>query len=499
MDFQPSRTRAEGYRLVAGYLGIAAMLAGAILLLPLIFLIAFPEELPYAACFIGPGAASIIIGYLLSFFIKGKNRAKPRRNQDSLIVVCTWIIAILVSAMPFMLTGRYDFAQAVFETTSGYTTTGLSIVDVEKCPNIFLAFRSIMHFSGGIGFMLVMASVFSDRNGMRLYAKDDRPEKQIPYLLMSLRSIAAIYSGYIAMGFILYMVAGMGWFDALNHAIAAVMTGGFSTRAQSIGYYDSYPIELITMVLMLLGATNFLVHLLIFKGRLSGWAHHCETKLSTILIVLAAPAVGISLLGALAVGLPEAARIALFQTISALTTTGLRTTPDFTLWPSASLFIIILLMLAGGGAGSTAGGIKQARLVILFKSLWWELRHKFDPKRILKSPVVCHYSAKDDVIEEDTSQTGLFVFLYLAIFAVGTLAYCFFGYSVRDSAFEFASALGTVGLSSGITRFGAPSGVLWIGISGMFLGRMEIYFVLLGFAKLAKDAADALRGRYNGG
>ena len=498
MDFYSSRTRAEGYRLVAGYLGVAAMLVGTILFLPLLFLIAFPEEISYAAYFIGPGAASVIIGYLLSLFIRGKNRARLRRNQDSLIVVSTWIIAVLVSAIPFMLTGRYDFTQAVFETISGYTTTGLSIVDVENCPKIFLSFRSIMHFSGGIGFMLVMASVFSDRNGIRLGNMDDRPDRQIPYLLKSLRTIAAIYSGYVISGAILYMVAGMGWFDALNHSIAAVTTGGFSTKAQSIGFYDSFFVEIITIVLMLLGATNFLVHLLIFRGKISGWARHCETKLSSILIILATPVVGFFLLGTIAQSLPQAARLALFQTVSALTTTGLRTTSDFSLWPSSSLLILLLLMLTGGGAGSTAGGIKQARVVILIKSLWWEMRHKFDPKRILRDPVIRHYGAEDDVIDEDKCQTGLFVVLYLAIFMMGTLAYCFIGYSVQDSAFEFASALGTVGLSAGITRFGAPSGVLWIGSMGMFLGRMEIYFVLLSFAKVAKDAADALRGRYNG-
>lgn len=498
MDFYSSQTKVDGYRLTIGYLGVAAMLTGTILLLPLVFLIAFPEEIPYAGFFIGPGAASITIGYLLSLFVKGKNRARLRYNQDSLIVVSTWIIAILFSAIPFMLTGRYNFAQAVFEATSGYTTTGLSIVDVENCPNIFLAFRSIMHFSGGIGFMLVMATVFTDRNGMRLDNTADRSGRQIPYLLTSLRIIMAIYSGYIVSGAILYMIAGMGWFDALNHSIAAVTTGGFSTRAQSIGFYDSFLVEIITIVLMLLGATNFLVHLLIFKGRITGWARHCETKLSSILIILATPAVGLFLVGTVAQSLPDAARLALFQAVSALTTTGLHTASDFSLWPSSSLLILLLLMLTGGGAGSTAGGIKQARIVILLKSLWWEMRHRFNPKRILKAPVIRHYGAEDDVIDEDTCQTGLFILLYLAIFAVGTLAYSFFGYSLRDSAFEFASALGTVGFTSGISRFGAPAGVLWIGTLGMLLGRMEIYFVILSFAKVAKDSMDVLRGRYNG-
>ena len=498
MKFYAARTKAEGYRLIAGYLGVVAMLAGTIVLLPLAFLIAFPEEISHADDFIAPGAASIMAGYLLSLFIRGKNRGKLNGNQEALIVISTWMIAILASAAPFVLSGRWNFPQAVFEATSGYTTTGLSIVDVEECPRLFLAFRSIMHLFGGLGFMLVMASVFTDRNGMRLHTDGDRGDRLIQNLLKSARTITAIYSGYIASGTLLYIAAGMGWFDALNHAIAAVTTGGFSTRSLSIGYYDSLPIEIITIVLMLLGATNFLVHLLILKGKFSGWIRHCETRLSLILIASATPIVGVFLMGGVAGNLSQAARLSLFQTVSALTTTGLRTASDFSAWPSSSIFILLLLMVTGGGAGSTAGGIKQARVVILLKALGREQRRKFNPRRIFRESEMCNFGAREAIMEEDSRQTGLFVLLYLAIVALGTLGYSFYGYSLQDSVFEFASALGTVGLSSGITKAGAPPGVLWIGTAGMFLGRMEIYFVFLGFAKLARDATDLLRGRYHG-
>lgn len=495
MNFQSSKTQAEGYRLVAGYLGIVAMMVGCIVLLPLVFLLPYPEEMPYAVDFIAPGAASITIGYLLSFLIKGRVRGRLHKHQDSVIVVATWIIAILVSAVPFMLTGRYNFTQAVFETTSGFSTTGLSVVDVGSCPRIFLAFRSIMLFFGGVGLVLVMTSVLSDRYGMRLYTAEGHNDRLIPNLLKSARTILAIYSGYIASGTLLYIIFGMGWFDALNHSIAALSTGGFSTRAESIGYFKSFPIEVVTIALMILGSTNFLVHLLIMKGKLSGWLRHAETKLFLVLIALTAPVVCASLVGGVSATLPQAARVALFQTVSALTTTGFQTTPSFASWPSSAVFILIVLMLIGGGAGSTAGGIKQTRVAIILKSILWDLRSKFNHKRIIRADTIHHFGVKDIVSDEDKFQAGLFVLVYLALFALGTLAFSLFGYSIQDSAFEFASALGTVGLSVGVTGANAPAGVLWIGTVGMFLGRLEIYVVFMGFARIAVDAANALRGR----
>jgi len=303
MNFQSSRTSTKGYRLVAGYLGIAAMLAGFIVLLPLVFLIAYPGEMPYAADFIAPGVASIIIGYLLSFLIKGKARGHLREHEDSMVIVAAWVIAILVSALPFMLTGRYDFAHAVFEATSGFSATGLSVVDVEHCPRVFLAFRSIMLLFGGIGIVLVMTSILSDRYGMRLYTAEGHGDRMLPNLLKSARTIIALYSGYIVAGTLLYIVFGMNWFDALNHSIAAVATGGFSTRARSIGFYNSFPMELVTMALMVLGSTSFLVHRLLVKGKFDAWMRHGETKFPLVLIALTSPLIGVLLLGGIATSL----------------------------------------------------------------------------------------------------------------------------------------------------------------------------------------------------
>ena len=210
-----------------------------------------------------------------------KQGAKPAailgfRNQGAVIVVTCWILAIMICALPFLLSGNYTFTQAVFETTSAWSTTGLSVVDVEHTSHLFLMHRSTILFFGGIGLVLVMLSVLSDTYGMRLYAAEGHNDHLLPNLLKSARIILTMYLCYILSGVALYCLFGMPLFDALIHSIGALSTGGFSSHAQSIGYYDNIWIEMITIVLMLLGNINFLAHLFLIRGKLRNFFQYCE-------------------------------------------------------------------------------------------------------------------------------------------------------------------------------------------------------------------------------
>ena len=258
--------KVEGFPLIMGYIGMITIFIGIICLIPLLTLLFYPEEMSQAKYFILPGVTSILIGYFLYFFVRGKKRGRLKKNQDAIIILFTWAIAIFVCAVPFVLTGNYNFHQAIFETTSGFSTTGLSVVDVTKCSHIFFIHRSTMLFVGGVGLVLIMTSAMSDSHGMRLYNAEGHSDKLVPNLMTSARFIVLIYSGYILAGILLYVWFGMPLFDAINHSIASVSTGGFSTKAESIGYYNSLPIEIITIVLMILGTTNFFVHLLLLRG-----------------------------------------------------------------------------------------------------------------------------------------------------------------------------------------------------------------------------------------
>ena len=488
----------KGGRLIAGYMGIVLILAGIITMLPLFTLFFYPEEMNQAGCFVTPGVISIMAGYLLSLVLRGRRTGNLEKNQEMIVVLGTWSIVILVTAVPFVLTGKYTMTQAVFETTSGLSTTGLSVVDVGNTPHIFLIHRTILLFFGGIGLVLVMTSVLSDVYGMRLYHAEGHSDRLLPNLIESARLIIGIYSGYILGGTLLYVLFGMSPFDAINHSVAALSTGGFSTRPESIGYYDSPAIEMVTVALMLLGCTNFFVHLLLLKGKFKAFISHCETKLLLFLLAFFVPFLAVFLMKGMYGGLSERFRIALFQVVSALTTTGFQTVDSFSTWTPAMMFAMVLLMLIGGGAGSTAGGLKLYRVYVMLKEIWWKLVKDVCPDRVVFTEQINRGGKKETMTDKEKNQINSFVFFYLLLFVAGTMVFCCFGYSIQDSMFEFSSALSTVGLSAGITGYDASPVIHWTAIIGMFMGRLEIYVVLIAISRMASDGKSCLRGKYGG-
>lgn len=481
--------------MITGYFGIVLILAGAINLLSLITLFFYPEEIEQAQYFIIPGVISMLAGYLVSLVLRGRERGNLEKNQEMIVVVGIWVITIAVTAMPFVLTGNYTFTQAVFETTSGLSTTGLSVVNTAVAPHIFLIHRSILLFFGGVGLVLIVTSVLSDVYGMRIYNAEGHSDRLLPNLLESARLIVGIYSGYILAGILLYVMFGMSVFDAINHSIAALSTGGFSTRPESIGYYQSTAIEIITVVLMLLGGTNFFVHLLLLKGKFRSFFSHCETKMTLFVLAFFIPITIVLLMNGMYNNLSEGVRVAVFQVVSALTTTGFQTVPTFRTWPSALLLIMILLMLIGGHAGSTAGGIKSYRFYVLLMQIWWKFRRDVCLGRRVLTEKIDRYGKEEYVTEKEKSQVSAFVSFYILLFFAGTFIFCLYGYSLQDSMFEFASALGTVGLSMGITGYDASPVIHWTATIGMLVGRLEIFALLLAASRIWDDIGNYIETR----
>jgi len=474
----------KGFPLIVGYLGAVILLIGIITLFPLTTLFFYPEELSQAKYFIVPGSLSILVGYLLMFTINRRGKGKLEKHQDAILVVLTWIIAIFISSIPFLLTGKYNFTQSIFETTSGYSTTGLSVVDVEQTPHIFLFYRSLMQFFGGIGLVLVMTSVLSDRYGMRIYNAEGHTDRLLPNLVKSARLILSIYLGYILLGITLYVIFGMPVFDAINHSISAVSTGGFSTKSSSIGFYNSIQIEVVTIILMLLGSTNFFIHLILLKGKIKKIFKHSETKLLIFLTIIILPLIVLILLNANSYGLLKAFRVSVFQYFTAITTTGYQTVDSFHHFPSIFIGIMILLMLIGGSVGSTAGGMKQYRVWLILKDVYWNIRDRLAHRKAIRTNYANKAGIDVVVTDEDIRNNYSFVILYLVIFIIGASIISSFGFSIEESMFEFSSALSTVGLSIGIIGYNAHPVILWTTIIGMFLGRLEIYIVFLTFIRL---------------
>ncbi|MFH0993193.1 MAG: potassium transporter TrkG [bacterium] len=428
-----------------------------------------------------PGCMAIIIGYLLSRLTKGIKSRQLRGHQDAVLVVLVWLSTIAICSVPFLLSGQYNIMQSLFESTSGFTTTGLSIVDVQSAPHIILLYRSLMQFLGGVGLVLVFTSVFSDRYGFRLYNAEGHNDRLMPNLIKSSRLILSIYFFYIILGVILYVLFGMSLFDAINHSIAAVSTGGFSTRTDSIGAFHSIGIEMVTIALMLLGSTNFFIHLHLLKGKIRNVFRHGETKFLLVTTIMVLPVLIVILVRS-GYSLGSALRVGFFQYVTAITTTGFQTVPAFQGMVGIFLAFMILLMLIGAGIGSTGGGMKQYRVLMAVKTVFWNLRDNLYTPRRVASRFMNRAGTDYPVNQKEQADSVSFVFLYLFIFIVGTLIFVAYGNTLVDSMFEFASSLGTVGLSIGIIAYDAPNLILLTSIVGMIFGRLEIYVILYALA-----------------
>ena len=225
------------YNLILGYCGVVFIIIGITLLIPLSTVLFLKYELIDIFIFSILGIFSIILGSLLKKNINKDKNITLNFQEGGVIVFISWIYAILIGALPFIIKGQLTFSQGIFEAVSGFTTTGLSMVNVLETSDAILLWRSIMQFLGGAGLAVIMLSSIIGPLGIGLYNAEARSDMLVPNIKNSAKTIMLIYSGYILGGIILYYLAGMSMFDSINHSIAAVSTGGFSTKVESIGYY----------------------------------------------------------------------------------------------------------------------------------------------------------------------------------------------------------------------------------------------------------------------
>lgn len=478
----------QRYRATLSYTGLILAILAALMLTPLLALLAWPTESGQAWAFLLPAALAAGLGLAGWRLLRPREEVVLTVQEGGVIVLLSWLAVCLLSAVPFMAVSGLNFTQAVFESVSGWTTTGLSVVDVTKASHVVLLWRSIMQLAGGAGLAIIMLSAITGPTGPAFSLAEGR-EQLVPHVRQSAKLVVSIYSGYMVVGTAALWLAGMSAFDAVNHAFAALSTGGFSTRPESIGYWNSVAVEAVTIPLMILGNLSFITAWLMLRRKFRAVGRNGEIRLMAVMVPLCAVLLFLLTARGLYPTLGKSVRVAVFETVTALTTTGFSTV-GYGDWNSFGWVVLIVLMLIGGGTCSTAGGIKQYRVFLLWKSLLWELRRSLLPRTAVTENPVWEADCVVFVQDARLRQIGVFVFLYLLTFATGTAILAAHGYGLKESLFEYASAVGTVGLSVGVTSPTAPPGVLWAEIVGMLLGRLEFFVILASAAKLARDVKE---------
>ncbi len=463
----------SGPLLILGYFGIFLLFTGVLVLLPLLMLIFYPEEREMYRAFLIPGASAFGLGALLSLIIFRRKQGKLTAIQDLVLLVGVWILVILFSSLPYLFYG-YSFSQAFFESTSGYTSTGLSIINWNKeivdlgnnttdvSSHMLFFHRALTELVGGIGLVLVVSSAVSEKSGLNIYLLEGHNDKLLPNLAKSARLIFSLYLGYIVLGGVLYIAVGVSPYDAFLHAMTAVATGGFSTKSNNIntlvqevsinGAWRGISVEIISEVLMLLGGTNFFIHYSLLRGKFKV-LRHFEFFVFFAILIFIWPFMIVGMTQYYGGNIAAGFRYGTFELISGLSTCGFQsvdsyqahilgsgtygyTTLPVTItpiesaqnymngsmiaFPSYLLILIGILMSIGMQNGSTSGAIKQSRIALAGIDVVSRIRTGIVGTERRKVRTIYRFGTKSRVDKDEITEAETFIGIYIFFLLLGT-------------------------------------------------------------------------------
>lgn len=425
------------------------------------------------------------VGAIL-FLSFSKQDQNIRKREGYLIVALSWIFMSLFGMLPYILSQQIpSFEDAIFETVSGLTTTGATILtDIEVMPKGILFWRSMTQWIGGLGIIVLTVAIFPllGIGGIELFVAESpgpTSDKVHPRISETAKRLWYVYVGLTLSATLLYWVGGMTFFDAINHGLTTMATGGFSTKNASMAYFDSAFIQYVAIFFMFLAGTNFTIIYFGLMGKVRRVLRSDEFKAYTIAVL----ALAVILFYPIAAGGDDyelAFRKSLFQVVSLVTTTGY-VTDDYTQYGQGATFIFFMLLFLGGSAGSTAGGIKFVRHLTFIKNSWLEFKRLIHPRAVV--PLVIN---GDRVTGRIITHIMNFLLIYLLTFVLGSLALSLMGYDLATSLGAVATSLGNVGPAIGqvgpVDNFAFFSPIAKIFLSFiMLLGRLELFTLLILF------------------
>lgn len=457
----------QDIKIILHYLGYLMGGIGAILILP-IFVDFYYLEFSYPIGVIPP-FLSIGLGFLL--VEKFRKYDKLKFKHGMIISSVAWLWAGFVAATIMMLILDISFLDAFFENISAWTGSGLTLFnDVESLPRSILFLRSLEQWIGGLGVVIIFISILikPGTSAFKLYKSEAREEKLKPNIKNTLKRTIEIYVFYTALGIVLYILAGLPIFDSVNLTFTTISTGGMSIKNANVGFYNDNVIYLITMFLMLLGATSFTVHYNMVKTK--GKAIFKDIQVHFLIMSILIGGILIALIAHLA------PMNAIFHVVSAITTTGanIATPSELSAWAFPAVLIIMVLMVMGGSSGSTVGAVKLIRVITVLKSVGRTVTNIVAPGRVVRIKV----SGKP-INESEMKEASLYIAVYLFFLLISWIIMTSYTNDPINTLFDVTSTLGNVGLSTGIINGDLSTIPKILLIFLMWMGRLEIIPVLL--------------------
>ncbi len=430
--------------------------------------------------------ATIVIGGALFLTFRKGRVANISQREGMAIVTVGWTAVGFFGALPFYLaSGHWVLVDAIFESVSGFTTTGASILtNIEALPKGLLLWRSFIQWLGGMGIIVLSIAIlpFLGVGGMQLYKAEvpsPVPDKLKPRIRDTATILWKVYALFSAVQIVLLMLGGMSFFDALCHAFTTMPTGGFSTMNASVAHFDSAYLDFVIIFFMIMAGINFSLHYQLLRGQpLAFWRdRECRFFLGAVLVLTLLVSCDL-LNGNIYTTIGQAIRYGAFQVVSIVTTTGFATA-DYEGWPAMSQHILLACMFLGASAGSTGGGMKCLRIMLCFKYCYKELFALVHPRAITTIKL------GGQSVSEDVMRSVLgFLALYIALFGLSTIILAGFGVDFVTAFGAVAATIGNIGPGFGdvgpVENYAQiPIMGKWLLIWCMLLGRLEIYTVLI--------------------
>ena len=470
-------------RLVLKVASVLLLIICGFMIFPIIVAFVYGET-EYLESFLLPiGGVLLVCGAYMR--ATRKLRGSLSAKSGFFLVTISWLAAAGVGALPFYLSHWIpSYTDAFFETMSGFTTTGATILtDIESLPRCLLFWRSLTHWLGGMGIIVLTVAILpllgvGGYQLMKAEAPGPSVDKLTPKITETAKILWLIYLGLTVLETTLLMFGGLDLYDALTHTFGTLATGGFSPKALSVGYYTSAYVHIVVTVFMMGAGINFILYYRLLMGQFSLIRRNTEVKAYLGIYAIATLIIAASLVGTTYRTFGESLRFAGFQAASILTTTGYATA-DFAQWPHLAQVVLFVLMFIGGSAGSTGGGVKIVRIVTLFKQGINEMRYLVHPRGVFSIRLNGQPIRKDAVY----SITGL-VFLYLVLLLVTTIYVATGGHDILTSLTTALATLGNIG--PGFGGIGPAENyafyqdyIKWFLSCIMMVGRLEVYTVLV--------------------
>lgn len=473
------------WKVIFSILGILLIFNGCFMLLCLPVSIYYNDH--DAGAILLAGAIGIVVGGV-AFLGARKQKDKELKRRDGYLVVSLgWVLMSFFGSLPYVLTGTIPtYPDAFFESMSGFTTTGATILtDIEVVPHGIIFWRSLTQWIGGMGIIVLTVAILPilGIGGMQLFVAEApgvSPDKLKPRIKDTAARLWIIYAGLTGLQTILLLVGGMSFFDAINHSLTTMATGGFSPKNASIAFYDSPYLQYVIIIFMFLAGTNFTMTYFLLKRNLNKVWGNEEFRYYLFAVIIFSIVTTLGVYIVTDKSLEQSFRDASFQVVSIITTTGF-VTADYTAWAPILTTIFFMLMFVGASAGSTAGGVKVVRHVILIKNSILEMKRQIHPSAVI--PVRFNGNA---ITQDITFNILAFFIIYITVFVLGAISMALIGVDFMTALGSVATSLGNIG--PGIGTVGPVDNFAHIPIAGkwvlsflMLLGRLELFTVLILF------------------